>query len=163
MKIDHLNITLTNAELTALLTVLRDHQNAKTATDVLFWARKTGNWANVTNYADWNVLANLPVSNLELWPIMLHLDEQVKNGLLELPKWALTKAQINRAIVHTGLTIQGTRGDGYFYFLNAEGHQVGESVMVCYLRQLPLHRWVRLAENALVPTNCFLHYAKTIG
>ena len=61
----------------------------------------------------------------------------------------MTKAQINRAIRHTGLTIQGTRGDGYFYFLDTEGNQVGDSVMVCYLRQLPLHRWVRLAEQAI--------------
>lgn len=61
----------------------------------------------------------------------------------------MTKAQINRAIKHTCLTIQGRRGDGYFYFLDAEGNQVGESVTVCYLKQLPLHRWVRLAEQAI--------------
>jgi hypothetical protein len=61
----------------------------------------------------------------------------------------MTKTQINRAIKHIGLTIQGRRGDGYFYFINAEGNQCGESVMVCYLRQLPLHRWVRLAEQAI--------------
>jgi hypothetical protein len=61
----------------------------------------------------------------------------------------MTKSQINRAIKHTDLTIQGLRGDGYFYFINAEGNQVGESIMVCYLKQLPLHRWVRLAEQAI--------------
>jgi hypothetical protein len=61
----------------------------------------------------------------------------------------MTKAQINRAIKHTSLTIEGRRGDGYFYFLDTDGNHVGESIMVCYLKQLPLHRWVRLAEQAI--------------
>jgi hypothetical protein len=61
----------------------------------------------------------------------------------------MTKAQINRAIRHTGLTIEGTRGDLYFYFLNASCDQIGESVLVAYLRDLSLTQWVEEAEAAL--------------
>jgi hypothetical protein len=61
----------------------------------------------------------------------------------------MTKAKINRAIRHTRLEIVGTRGDGYFYFLDlTTGNQVGESVMVCYLNQLPLQQWVAEAQMA---------------
>ena len=61
----------------------------------------------------------------------------------------MTKAKINSVIKHTGLEIVGTRGDGYFYFLDLKtGSQVGESVMVCYLYQLPLVMWVEEAEHA---------------
>jgi hypothetical protein len=47
-----------------------------------------------------------------------------------------------------GLTIHGKRGDGCFYFLDFEGNQVGETVYVCYLKQLSLRRWVNAAEFA---------------
>ena len=60
----------------------------------------------------------------------------------------MTKAQINRAISHTGLTIVGN-GDLYFYFVDAQGDQVGESVMVAYLKDLSLTQWVEEAEAAL--------------
>ena len=61
----------------------------------------------------------------------------------------MTKDKINRAIKHTGLTLVGNRGEGYFYFLNTEGDQVGHSVMVCYLNQLALEQWVEAAEASL--------------
>lgn len=61
----------------------------------------------------------------------------------------MTKAKINRAIRHTGLTIVGTRGDLYFYFLNANGDQIGESVWVAYLKDLSITQWVEEAEAAL--------------
>ena len=60
----------------------------------------------------------------------------------------MTRKRINKAIAHLRLTIEGTRGDGYFYFLDADGHQVGEPVMVCYLNSLSLERWVKEAEHA---------------
>ena len=61
----------------------------------------------------------------------------------------MTKRTINRAIAHLGITIEGRRGDGYFYFLDRDGNQVGESVMVCYLHQQSLTHWVRIAEGAV--------------
>lgn len=61
----------------------------------------------------------------------------------------MTFKRINRAIQHLGLTLVGTRGDGYFYFLDSAGNQVGESVYVCYLNHLPLKDWVALAEFAV--------------
>jgi hypothetical protein len=61
----------------------------------------------------------------------------------------MTKARINRAIKHLGLEIWGTRGDGYFYFLDLKTEeQIGESVMVCYLKHLTLEKWVEEAKWA---------------
>tara|TARA_R110000787_G_scaffold9902_1_gene34233 strand:+ start:2295 stop:2513 length:219 start_codon:yes stop_codon:yes gene_type:complete len=63
----------------------------------------------------------------------------------------MTKREINRAIRHTGLTIQGQRGAGYFYFIDANTEeQAGEMVCVCYLNQQSLASWVRDAEDARV-------------
>ena len=62
----------------------------------------------------------------------------------------MTKDKINRAIKHTGLTLVGNRGDGYCYFLNTDGDQVGQSAMVCYLNQLTLEQWVEAAEASLL-------------
>ena len=60
----------------------------------------------------------------------------------------MTKKRINKAIAHLGLEVVGN-GDGYFYFCDLEsGAQVGESVMVCYLKHLTLDRWVGEAELA---------------
>jgi len=61
----------------------------------------------------------------------------------------MTKSKINKAIKHLGLEIVGTRGDGYFYFLDFDGYQIGESVYVCYLSDLTLDRWVDEAEHAI--------------
>jgi hypothetical protein len=52
--------------------------------------------------------------------------------------------QVTKAIRHTGLTL--IKGRGYFYFLDAEGNQVGDSVMVYALRQTTVDYWVRWAE-----------------
>lgn len=62
----------------------------------------------------------------------------------------MTKARINRAIQHLGVQIIGN-GDGYFYFTDLAGKigQVGQSVMVCYLNQQPLSRWVSDAAAAV--------------
>ena len=59
----------------------------------------------------------------------------------------MTKSKINKKIKVTGLTICGERGDGYFYFLDANEEQVGESVYVAYLNQLTLPQWVEEAHN----------------
>ena len=61
----------------------------------------------------------------------------------------MTKKIINKAISYLGLEIVGHRGDGYFYFCDLkEGHQVGDSVLVCYLNQLTLSQWIQEAEQA---------------
>ncbi len=61
----------------------------------------------------------------------------------------INKRTINAAIRHLGLEIANTRGDGYSYFLDLKtGEQVGASVMVCYMNQLSLERWVEQAEWA---------------
>jgi hypothetical protein len=63
----------------------------------------------------------------------------------------MTKARINRAIQHLGVQIVGN-GDGYFYFVDLAEKigQVGNSVMVCYLNQQSLQRWVSDAEVAVL-------------
>jgi hypothetical protein len=62
----------------------------------------------------------------------------------------MTKARINKAIQHLGIKIVGNRGAGYFYFVDIAEQigQVGQSVMVCYLHQQSLQRWVSDAEYA---------------
>jgi hypothetical protein len=63
----------------------------------------------------------------------------------------VTKNKINKAIKYLGLEIVGKRGDGYFYFCDLKhGHQVGESVLVCYLNQLTLEEWIKEAEQAKI-------------
>ncbi len=63
----------------------------------------------------------------------------------------MTKASINRAIRYLGIKIVGN-GDGYFYFVDLAERigQVGNSVMVCYLNQQSLQRWVSDAEAAVL-------------
>ena len=61
----------------------------------------------------------------------------------------MTKKRINARIKDTGLTVVGTRGDGYFYFIDAIGNQVGLSVYVCYLNRLSLDEWAYEAQQAL--------------
>lgn len=58
-------------------------------------------------------------------------------------------AQVDRAIKHLGLEL--VRGRGYFYFISMDPAvgQVGESIMVCYLKQQTLARWISDAKNAL--------------
>ena len=53
------------------------------------------------------------------------------------------------------MQVEGRRGDGYFYFVgtNSSIGQIGKSVMVCYLNQQPLYRWVEDATNALADYN----------
>lgn len=61
----------------------------------------------------------------------------------------MTKSKINSAIKHTGLKVEGKRGDGYFYFLDAATDYCipNSSVYVCYLNQLSLAQWVEEAEG----------------
>jgi hypothetical protein len=60
----------------------------------------------------------------------------------------ITKKKINQAIKHLNLEIIGN-GDGYFYFVDlATSHQIGNSVLVCFLKQLTLDRWVQEATGA---------------
>lgn len=61
----------------------------------------------------------------------------------------MNKRRINRAIKHLGLEIQGNQWDGYYYFLDLKTQdQIGDSVMVCYLNQQTLERWVADATAA---------------
>tara|TARA_R110000787_G_scaffold16774_5_gene52584 strand:+ start:3990 stop:4238 length:249 start_codon:yes stop_codon:yes gene_type:complete len=60
----------------------------------------------------------------------------------------ISTAQVNRAILHTGLTMQHKRGSGYFYFTDTKtDEQIGESLMVCYLHQQTLRAWIVDAET----------------
>lgn len=63
---------------------------------------------------------------------------------------ATYRAQINRAIAHTGLRVfaasNGGRSLGYSYFKDVDGNQVGESVYVYRQSQLTLAQWVSEAE-----------------
>lgn len=61
----------------------------------------------------------------------------------------LTFASINKAIASTGLTLVGTKGDGYFYFLNKDEDQVGDSVYVNALNHLTLDQWIAEAKSAV--------------
>ena len=65
----------------------------------------------------------------------------------------MTKSHINRAIRHLGIKIVGGSGfsAGYFYFVDIAEKigQVGSSVMVCYLNQQSLQRWVSDAQYAI--------------
>jgi hypothetical protein len=66
----------------------------------------------------------------------------------------MTTARINKAIKHLDVEIIHERGSGYSYFLDLKtGSQVGDSVAVCYLNQLPLNRWVEEAEEARQQSN----------
>ena len=60
----------------------------------------------------------------------------------------ITKKKINRAIKHLNLEIIGN-GDAYFYFVDlTTTYQIGESVLVAYLKHLTLERWVEEAIEA---------------
>jgi hypothetical protein len=62
----------------------------------------------------------------------------------------MTRAQINRALRPLGVEIQHQRFGGYSYFTSRRhGHQIGESVFVCYLSSLTLSQWVELASGAI--------------
>jgi len=60
------------------------------------------------------------------------------------------RKQINKAIEHTGLTIEGGRGAGCFYFVDRDGQAVENStVYVSAMTHLPISRWVKEAEEAM--------------
>ena len=61
----------------------------------------------------------------------------------------MSKAHINRAIRHLGIKI--VSGEGYFYFVDLAEKigQVGSSIMVCYLNQQSLQRWVEIAQCSI--------------
>lgn len=61
------------------------------------------------------------------------------------PSNIMTTARINRAIKFLGLQI--IKGQGYSYFLDANGDQIGESVMVYALNHMPLEKWVEAARG----------------
>lgn len=62
---------------------------------------------------------------------------------------AQSVTQVNRAIRHLGVEL--VRGEGYFYFwsLDPQFAQIGDSVMRPYLNQAGLARWVSDAEYAV--------------
>jgi hypothetical protein len=60
----------------------------------------------------------------------------------------ITKKTINKSIKHLNLEIIGN-GDGYFYFVDpTTTYQIGESVLVCYLKHMTLDQWVEEATEA---------------
>lgn len=63
---------------------------------------------------------------------------------------ATYRAEINRAIRHTGLKVVACpRNGGYSYFLDLKtGNQIGSSVYVNRQTQLAIPQWVAEAETA---------------
>ena len=60
----------------------------------------------------------------------------------------ITRKQINKAIAHTRLRVEGN-GDGYFYFICTDtGYQIGESVLVPFLKHQSMGAWIWDAEQA---------------
>ena len=59
----------------------------------------------------------------------------------------LTQKKINEAIEHTGLKLVGFTGAGYFYFLDLNGDQAGDSVYVNSLNHMSLEEWVEVASD----------------
>ena len=63
----------------------------------------------------------------------------------------MTTRKINAALRRAGLDVEiANNRDGYSYFLSTiTGGQIGESVMVCYLKQQTVERWVSDARHAI--------------
>ena len=63
----------------------------------------------------------------------------------------MTARKINSALRRAGLEIEIVNNrKGYTYFCSTiTGGQVGESVMVCYLKQQTVERWVSDARHAI--------------
>ena len=59
----------------------------------------------------------------------------------------MNKDHINVKLRPFGLYIQNNR-DGYSYFIDAAGDQIGASVMVCYLNDATREQWVEYAAIA---------------
>lgn len=57
-----------------------------------------------------------------------------------------TVARVNRAILPLAMRI--VAGRGYHYFLDPEGYQIGDSVMVCHIGQQTAAQWVDDAVRA---------------
>lgn len=58
------------------------------------------------------------------------------------------KKNINKSIKNLNLEIVGN-GDCYFYFVDlTTQYQIGESVLVCYLKHLSIDEWVNEAKEA---------------
>jgi hypothetical protein len=62
----------------------------------------------------------------------------------------ITSRAINAAIRAAGLGVKIINNrDGYSYFLDRDGNQVGESVYICYLNQQTIAEWVEHARYAV--------------
>lgn len=59
----------------------------------------------------------------------------------------LTSATVNKHIKHTGLKLVRYKAGYCTWYSTRTGSQVGDSVMVYSVSQLPLERWVRDAET----------------
>ena len=62
----------------------------------------------------------------------------------------ITQKKINAALRAVGLGVEIVNNrDGYSYFLDRDGNQVGESVYICYLNQQTISEWVEHARFAI--------------
>jgi hypothetical protein len=62
----------------------------------------------------------------------------------------MNKETINRTLRPLGLEIQHGRGSGYSYFTSRRfGHQIWESVAVCYLSSITLPEWFELGRRRI--------------
>ena len=63
---------------------------------------------------------------------------------------SITSRSINSALRAAGLGVEIVNNrDGYSYFLDRDGNQVGESVYICYLNQQTISEWVEHARYAV--------------
>lgn len=72
--------------------------------------------------------------------------EDVARKLFRYYNEPATVARVNRAIRPLGLKL--ITGKGYYYFHDAEGYQIGESVIVYRARQQTVAQWVDDAKRA---------------
>jgi hypothetical protein len=57
----------------------------------------------------------------------------------------LTLKKINKVIQH--LNIELVRGRGYFYILDSNGNQVGDSICVFRLNHMSIERWLETIDS----------------
>jgi hypothetical protein len=56
----------------------------------------------------------------------------------------LTLKKVNALVKH--LDVELVKGEGYFYLLDADGRQIGESICVYRLNHMSLEKWLDCIE-----------------
>jgi hypothetical protein len=56
-----------------------------------------------------------------------------------------TLKKVNAAVKH--LDVELVKGQGYFYILDADGRQIGESICVYRLNHMSFQKWIDCIES----------------